>query len=348
MLVASEGIGAAGDPIVVEGRRRLSRVERAAMTKTARRRSRRRRRASSCATRAAAISRSSSRGELAGVRSWTAARGDIEIANEAGGIDVAAPAREADRPRDGPGGDSSCRWRPAARSARGRRSFANAAAIASGGTQTYDGDVVLARATEVESDGDIEILGGLDASETRRAPVVVQRPRSATRRPTRPQLVVAGRHRCAARARLVRAERAGGRVDRSSTPRRSARAAGRPTRRPRARADRRAHRGRRDRLRGRRDERRAGSRSATPAQMRSPDRRPERDDGRATSAAEPGRAHARPGRSHDREGERQPLAHEQRRRRADRRRREAQRGGPARDRRATRCASPISPRSTSR
>ena len=167
-MSASEGIGAAGKPIVTSGGGSLSAVNaprdedgRATPAAT---------RASSCETRwhgdLAIVA-----GELAGVR-VDSGSGDIEIANDAGSIHVRSVLRA--KPfltTDGPGGDIELSVAPGSQIRLEVPLFANAAGIGSGGTQTYDGDVVLAGRREVESGGDIEILGGLDASDDATGPV---------------------------------------------------------------------------------------------------------------------------------------------------------------------------------
>ena len=148
------------------------------------------------------------------------------------------------------------------------------------------------------------------------------------------------------------------RSPRATAPRRPRRSSTRPvghhggrtdlSRRPRAAAGHVAHRGRHGRVRGQRDERRCRPHrhDAEPGPVQR-GRPPERHD-RGRHRVQPGRTRRHPARSLDREAERKPLAHEQRRLGDPRRSREAQRRGLARDRRATPCASPTSPRSTSR
>ncbi len=98
--------------------------------------------------------------------------GDIVITNEAGGIIVrsALRAKPVDN-ADGTGGDVTLTVAPDSQIVFDVSRFQDALAIGSGGVQTYQGDVVLARATDVEADGGIVIQGGLDTQDSAANPV---------------------------------------------------------------------------------------------------------------------------------------------------------------------------------
>jgi hypothetical protein len=92
-----------------------------------------------------------------------AGSGDIEITNEVGDLTVQsatvrAKSQDAD---DGPGGDITL----AVEGSGDRIVLDTTAPIVSGGVQTYQGDVALARPTLMTADDGIAIEGGLDASD---------------------------------------------------------------------------------------------------------------------------------------------------------------------------------------
>jgi hypothetical protein len=104
-----------------------------------------------------------------------AGTGEIVIENFAGGITVesalrAKPLDNEDGTSNGTGGDVTLRA-PGSQIVLDVSRFTNALAIGSGGAQLYDGEVVVARNTEVEADGGVTINGGLDTRDTAASPV---------------------------------------------------------------------------------------------------------------------------------------------------------------------------------
>ncbi|MGH7337054.1 MAG: hypothetical protein ACREI7_05725, partial [Myxococcota bacterium] len=104
-----------------------------------------------------------------------AGTGEIEISNLAGGITVASalrskPLDNEDGTPNGTGGDVTLRADSDSQIALDVSRFSDALAIGSGGAMTFDGDVVLARATEIEADGGIAIQSSLDTSDTATGP----------------------------------------------------------------------------------------------------------------------------------------------------------------------------------
>jgi filamentous hemagglutinin family protein len=97
----------------------------------------------------------------------TAGTGEVQIENQAGNIRVNGTLRvKPDDPADGAGGDLTLTVNP------GSQIVLNTSKeIASGGVQTYRGDVVLARTAFVAADGGIAIEGGLDTKADAATPV---------------------------------------------------------------------------------------------------------------------------------------------------------------------------------
>jgi len=99
----------------------------------------------------------------------SAGSGDIGITNEAGDLTVAGPvSAKPENETDGAGGDVTFRVLGSTSQIvlDTPSTIRSPFAVESGGMQIYDGDVALARNTDVRADGGLEIRGDLDSLDT--------------------------------------------------------------------------------------------------------------------------------------------------------------------------------------